>query len=439
MIRREERKRYLSKDILGVQKAFMLWVSGARLVDLNALTEVEELKQRGALVELEPLPITGPQTQHYQLFSGQSPANFGFFDTLMPGYMLPHWQRNSGYEVVEAVIGHNDAPEMLPDLLRAAGWDVTFEETILTQLVDCVRGLTELEVTPDARLCHIVKCTISVTGQSKMRAAACLQAIGEALHAASAWAGQNGLLAMLSDIQPTPVTRFVNMNNFLAEMGILNRDGQSGLIDWPNSLAYYAGHGQIWINVLGRDPQGVVHPQGEYEEVRDTLVTGLPTKVRDDESSMPVLERICRKEELYPEKYLFCAPDLVVVFKPGYAPSPASTRLEFDETMCITPVERSETMAGAHPSTLRGFLLMSAPSIVSGSTLPGSALLTSALPTLLHAMGVEYGGMSSPVLGELFLPTYLETHPIRAALKNEELSEEDEELIINRLRDLGYV
>ena len=82
---------------------------------------------------------------------------------------------------------------------------------------------------------------------------------------------------------------------------------------------------------------------------------------------------------------------------------------------------------------------MAAPSIVAGSILPGPAPLTSALPTLLHALGVEYGGMDGHVLGELFSPTYLEIHPIRAALQDGKLSEEDEELIISRLRDLGYV
>jgi hypothetical protein len=429
----------LSTGTLGVKRAFVLWISGARLADIHVLDEVKKLKRQGTLVELEPLPITGPLAQHYQLFSGQSPAHFGFFDTLIPSCKLPQWQQNDGYEVAETESGHNVATKMLPDLLRTAGWDVAFEETSLAQLVACVRGLTRMEEISNAPTCHIVKCTIGMADQSGMQNAASLQAIAEAMRAASSWAGQAGLLALLSDIQPAPVERYININNFLSEMGILNRDGQSGLIDWQNSLAYYAGNGQIWINVLGRDPLGVVHPQGEYEEVRDTLVKSLPTKLHDVGTGLPLLERIYFKEEFYPEQYLFCAPDLVVVFKPGYAPSPASTHLKFDGMTCYTPAERSVTMAGAHPSTLKGFLLMSAPSIVSGSILPASAPLTSALPTLLHALGVEYDNMDGRVLVELFSPTYLETHPVRTTLKDGELSEEDEELIINRLRDLGYV
>jgi len=47
--------------------------------------------------------------------------------------------------------------------------------------------------------------------------------------------------------------------------------------------------------------------------------------------------------------------------------------------------------------------------------------------------------MDGQVLDGLFSLAYLETHPIQAGPGNGELSEEDEELIINRLRDLGYV
>jgi hypothetical protein len=71
------------------------------------------------------------------------------------------------------------------------------------------------------------------------------------------------LLAVLSETRPAAVDRYVNVNNFLAEMELVERDEQSGLVNWPGSLAYYAGHGQLWINLLGRDPQGAVHPQDE--------------------------------------------------------------------------------------------------------------------------------------------------------------------------------
>lgn len=246
------------------------------------------------------------------------------------------------------------------------------------------------------------------------------------------------MLALLTDIHPAPVRGFLNINNFLAEMDLIERGEQSDSINWAGSLAYHVGHGQLWINLLGREPQGVVHPQEEYEEVRETLIKALPIKLLDPQTGTTVIEKVYRKEDIYPDQYLFCAPDLVILFKPGYAPSPRSTRLEFDETIFTIPATSTMVMAGAHPSMLNGFLLASAPSMIAGMLLPESAPLISVAPSLLHALGVQHGDMDSTALVRLFNPSYLETHPI-VARRSQELSEEDEQLVIDRLRDLGYI
>jgi Type I phosphodiesterase / nucleotide pyrophosphatase len=418
----------------------VLWVSGARLTDMGALAEIEDLRSRGALVELEPSPITGPAGQHFQCMCGVSPAHFGFFDELVPHCHLPAGRDESRYALVETGGGGAATPKMLPDLLKAKGWEVTCEEALPARIRDCVQGVTRSDETDStAPKCRIVKCVLDASGTLGPLTGASREAIAHALRAAHAWVGETGLLALMSDIGPAPVETFINVNNFLAEMEVLDRNTQSGQIDWQSSLAYYAGHGQLWINLLGRDPQGVVHPHGEYEEVRDSLVRGLPARLRDSTTGTPVVEKVYRKEELYPEEYLFCAPDLVVVFKPGYAPSPASVHMGFDEAMCTPASAGSLVMAGAHPSMHRGFFLLSAPTVVPGRVLPEAATLTSALPTLLHALDVQHAGMDGQVLGGVFSLEYLETHPIAPAQNDGELSDEDEELIINRLRDLGYV
>ncbi|HEV7235178.1 MAG TPA: hypothetical protein VGN15_03290, partial [Ktedonobacteraceae bacterium] len=138
-------------------------------------------------------------------------------------------------------------------------------------------------------------------------------------------------------------------------------------------------------------------------------------------------------------EYLFCAPDLIIIFKPGYAPSPQSTLLRFDEETCTVPPVGTTSMAGVHPSMVGGFLLASAPVLAAGEIVPEHAPLTAVVPGLLHALGIEYVDMDSPAVSSLFLPSYLETHPIRTLAESQELSEKDEKLVIERLRDLGYV
>jgi len=412
----------MSETDATMQKAAVVWLSGARLADIRTLPEVEKLLDAGAMVELDPSPITGLQAQHYQVLSGKSSASFGFFDTLV--------SRN--YAVTEEVTGRGNGPKLLPDILRTIGWTVAYEETELSSLVTRLRDLMQsVSASPS---CLIVKCAIS-TDLKDTDASTIIQA----LQLAREWVGETGLLALLSDTQPAAVERFVNINNFLADMGVIERDEQTGQVNWSNSLAYFAGNGQLLVNLLGRDAQGAVHPQDEYEEVRDTLVKALPNKLRNPENGETVIERVYRKEELYSGDYLFCAPDLVVLFKPGYAPSPRSRLIEFDEATFTTPAIGETVVAGVNPAMVTGFLIACAPSLAVRVTEYEHAPLRAVAPTLLHAFGVEYVDMESLAIGTLFSSDYLEEHPIRSSIQNQELSEEDEELIIGHLRDLGYV
>lgn len=403
-------------------KAIVLWLSGARLGDIRALPEVETLLKAGALVELEASPIVEPMTQHFQVMTGRVPECFGFFDALAP--------RN--YAVVEQHNGRGATPRLLPDMLRTVGWSVEYQEGPLSNLTNSVQEWSDSHTSSSA--CLIVKCSIPSS-----LGAVDTTALAEALRVARTTVGETGLLALFSDTQPVAVKHFVNVNNFLADMGIIERDEQSGAISWPNSLAYSVGHGQLWINLMGRDAQGAVHPQGEYQEVCDTLVKALPAKLRDAETGEQVIERVYRKDELYSGEYLFCAPDLVVVFKEGYAPSERNTRLEFDDVTFTTPAANATTVAGALPSTLTGFFLAASPAFAAGVSIMERSPLTAVAPTLLHALDVEYVDVDSSAISDLFTPAYLEAHPVLAGMRDQELSEEDEEKIIGHLRDLGYV
>src|SRR5205085_10529911 len=124
----------MSHEQTNNERVVILWLSGIRLADIRSLPDVTALLERGALVELDPAPITGPLAQHYQVFSGKSPASFGFFDTLVA--------RN--YAVTKETTGRGSAPKLLPDLLRSVGWTVRYEETQPSGLVSRMQGLTQV-------------------------------------------------------------------------------------------------------------------------------------------------------------------------------------------------------------------------------------------------------------------------------------------------------
>lgn len=402
------------------KRAVIIWLSGTGLTSIQAIEEVEMLMQQGITVELDSIPITGCQTHHYQVMTGRRPERSGFFDT----FVLHN------YSVKENFEGRDDAPGSLTTLLQAAGWTVNYSEIALSELASSILTWTK---TAASSACLVVKCT--ATGPIGSDSAADL---AQAIRLARAAVGYSGLLTLLSDAQPAPVKWFVNLNNFLADMGVIERRPADGSIDWSNSLSYYMGNGQIWINLQGRDAQGIVQHQDEYEEVRTTLIQALPQKVRDPQTGQPVIAQVYRKEELYSGEYLFCAPDLVVLFQPGYIASARSTRLAFDDAIFTAASAGTTAINGAHPDSITGFLVASAPAFRQGTTLSTHAPLTSVAPTLLYALDVKHGIMDSVALQECFDHHYLDAHPLDT-VEQSALSDEEEELVVNRLRDLGYL
>ena len=404
-----------------IQKAVLLWLSGICLADMRTLPEGLELLDQGVVVTLHATPITGVQNHHYQVLSGRDASGFGYFDSLVP--------RN--YIVVDESISPGTIPRLLPDLLRDAGWMVIYDEVQPSELVNRVEQWTQDDFSLPA--CLIIKSTIEDTST--------LSTCAEALRCVRAWVGETGLLAVLSDAHAAPVKCFVNLNNALAEIGLLECDEQGSSIDWSRSLAYFVGHGQIWLNMQGRDAQGVVHLLDEYEHVRDTLIRVLPEKLVDHQTGEAVIEKIYRKEEIYASEYLFCAPDLVVLFKPGYAASERSMHLAFDAAIFIAPEPGITAINGMHPAQIAGFLLLSAPVLASNVEHIESASLSQVCPTFLHALGIELAQLefSVPAVSVIFHPSFLEKHPVCPVIDQSVLSDTEEKLILNRLHDLGYV
>lgn len=69
-------------------------------------------------------------------------------------------------------------------------------------------------------------------------------------------------------------------------------------VDWSRTKAYALGLGNIYINLLGREPKGSVAPGREYDEVRDAIVRGLEGLVDPKTGEKPVM-RVYRREEIY--------------------------------------------------------------------------------------------------------------------------------------------
>ncbi|MGH2663161.1 MAG: alkaline phosphatase family protein [Actinomycetota bacterium] len=83
-------------------------------------------------------------------------------------------------------------------------------------------------------------------------------------------------------------------------------------IDWARTVAWGDGgyYGRLFLNVKGREPQGVIEPS-RYEEVRDELARKLEVMAGPEGASLG--NRVIKPQDVYPE-VRGVAPDLIVYF-----------------------------------------------------------------------------------------------------------------------------
>lgn len=108
------------------------------------------------------------------------------------------------------------------------------------------------------------------------------------------------LVVFVSDHGAIPTWKNVNINNALIEADLLKYKWNDGrkrfLIDWKKSKVFpYFEPPYIWVNKIGRDPQGIVS-ESEYEKVRDDILNAL-RNFKDPETGESLIKLAIRKEE----------------------------------------------------------------------------------------------------------------------------------------------
>ncbi|HTB14746.1 MAG TPA: alkaline phosphatase family protein [Bryobacteraceae bacterium] len=129
---------------------------------------------------------------------------------------------------------------------------------------------------------------------------------------------------VLSDHGFCSFRRGVNLNSWLLRNGYLalkdDRE-ESGEyfegIDWPRTRAYTFGLGGLYLNLRGREAQGIVDP-AEADALKADLIARL-TGLRDEESV--AIQNVYAASVIYRGPYLDAAPDMIVGYARGYRTS----------------------------------------------------------------------------------------------------------------------
>jgi len=90
--------------------------------------------------------------------------------------------------------------------------------------------------------------------------------------------------------------------------------------DWPATQAYGLGINSMYLNIKGREPDGIVAPGEEAEALKTRLIAQLKS-VRDPQNGQQVITNVYRPEEIYSGPFVEMAPDLTVCYNMHYRAS----------------------------------------------------------------------------------------------------------------------
>jgi predicted AlkP superfamily phosphohydrolase/phosphomutase len=214
------------------------------------------------------------------------------------------------------------------------------------------------------------------------------------------------------------------------------------LLDWRRTKAYMAHvgmYGFVYLNLKGREPQGIVPPE-DFESVREALIARFLAE-RLPGRDEPLFKQVLKGEQVFARKQELNLPDLVLVPADGFFP-----RCKLNRGRAVRLIPRA--VGGTHRP--EGIYALEGPGIAPTPGLGPRAGLADIAPTLLAVLGqpIPQSMTGIPML-KLFEPpppvsvAQASSLPFPgappAAAGQAVYSEAEEKEIEKRLADLGYL
>jgi predicted AlkP superfamily phosphohydrolase/phosphomutase len=132
-------------------------------------------------------------------------------------------------------------------------------------------------------------------------------------------------LLVLSDHGFAPFYRSFNLNTWLLNHGYIKLKGQSDSdsseplanVDWNATRAYGLGLNGLYINLRGREGNGIVSPGAEARSLMNEI-KGKLLEDKDPKTNLPVITRVDIANDVYQGPYSQSGPDLLIGYNRGY-------------------------------------------------------------------------------------------------------------------------
>jgi predicted AlkP superfamily phosphohydrolase/phosphomutase len=261
--------------------------------------------------------------------AGRMAKRFGLFKTI--GWMIDTWSIKAGSIDDETFFADVDFTvdkdvEMLDAFLAADDWDVYVH---YFEFTDRVQHIMWRHIDPEHPL-HDPELAAKHGGSILAAYKKMDEVVGRVRERMPA----DALLFVVSDHGFAPWRRTMNYNTWLATEGYLVLKGESAdranledlfdrsgtffqHVDWSRTRAYAMGLGNIYINLAGREGQGIVRPGEEYDALVAEIKARLPEFVDPESGEQPVAY-VFTRDEAYGTYDPALIPDLFPANASGY-------------------------------------------------------------------------------------------------------------------------
>ena len=194
--------------------------------------------------------------------------------------------------------------------------------------------------------------------------------------------GRRDPVKMIRDLLPKDLRKSIARQLPRALRDKLAQRVDTATIDWAGTRAYCLPtdlEGCIRINLRGREPQGVVAPGAEYEELCTELASSLQDLV-DVASGRPAVDRVVRTDQVFPGPRSQYLPDLIVLWSREETLTAVGS-----DAIGVVEAPSPDERPGTHSPP--GFLLARGTPVTGRSTVDASHVYDVA-PTILSLFDV---------------------------------------------------
>ncbi len=194
------------------------------------------------------------------------------------------------------------------------------------------------------------------------------------------WLVENGYMALKT---PGAEEKTYNLDQLFGQGSFFPN------VDWSRTKAYAVGLGQIYLNLRGREKNGILEQGPETDRLLEEIRKKLDA-VKDPDTGESVIQNVYLGREIFHGSRMADAPDLQVDFRDGYRTSWQTSLGAIPSGIVVANMKKwSGDHCASDPSDTGGIFFSNRPLQKAGESGPPNPNILDIAPTVLNLLSVK--------------------------------------------------